>query len=342
VSPTIEVIEVALPLRRPFRTAVATITTRHLILVAISDGAVTGWGEAAPFPGAGSETRDEVWQALCEDRPIGAAAGAVEAAHTELQAHRSGMPVWQTLGGTPEPLPASEAVGILNGNDLLAAIADTVAAGIGRIKLKIVPGWDVEPLGLVRDAFPHLLVGLDANGSYQSVDACPWRRLEPLGPAYLEQPFPSSDLANHATLRRRTAIPICLDESVAAGSASVREALQLEAADLISVKPGNVGMAGALDIHRMAADAGIGLKAGGMLESSVGKAATVAVGSLPGFVEFDLAPAARFFEADVVSNPWSAAGGAIAPRTLPGWGVTPDAAAIAAVTVRRRVRPYSS
>ncbi|MEA2058170.1 MAG: o-succinylbenzoate synthase, partial [Actinomycetota bacterium] len=57
-------IELDLPLRRPFGTAHGRTFTRRIVFIGVQDGDQTGWGEAAPYPGISRESIDEVWEAL--------------------------------------------------------------------------------------------------------------------------------------------------------------------------------------------------------------------------------------------------------------------------------------
>ena len=50
---------------------------------------------------------------------------------------------------------------------LVAQVADYVAQGYQRVKIKIKPGVDLEPLIAVRETFPELVLMADANGAYE-------------------------------------------------------------------------------------------------------------------------------------------------------------------------------
>ena len=49
---------------------------------------------------------------------------------------------------------------------LLDAVGGYLDEGYMRIKLKIEPGWDVEPVAAVREAYPDIPLQVDANTAY--------------------------------------------------------------------------------------------------------------------------------------------------------------------------------
>lgn len=340
----LRLVEVALPFRRPFSMAKATVRSRRTILVGLGDGSLTGWGEAAPFPGVTPETLSEVWEALVggadrilagDDPPLpSTAAAAVDEARLDLAARSAGVTLAEWIGGRRVPLPASAAVGLTTTvNELLALVGDVVEAGFVGIKLKIKPGWDVEPLRAVRDMFPDLAVGVDANGSYTDPHDPILGLLDRLGPAYLEQPLPADDLGGLAFLRDRLDTPVCLDESVGTVD-QARAAIAAGSADILCVKPGRLGPAAAVAVHDAAAEAGLGVKSTGLLESGVGRAHTIAVGCLPAVTHHDLAPSEWYFATDVVDHRFVMVDGHVSPPDGPGIGVEVLEAALVDVVLR--------
>ncbi len=332
----IRLVEVEIPLRRPLRTARGKVTSRRTVLVGAVAGSVVGWGEAAPYPGLQAETVDDVWEALCaggEPPPTGAAALAEACA--DLAARLAGEPLWRRLGGRPDPVPAGVALGI--GPDLLARAAEAVAAGYRAIKLKIAPGVDLDPLRRLRERFPALTVGLDANGGYRWSDLPTLRRLDALAPAYLEQPFPAADLAAHARLREELTTPVALDEYVDSPGAA-EEIVAAGAADLLVVKPGRLGPEGCRAVHDVAVAAGLHIRASGLLETGIGRAHTLAVATLSGVVSTDVAAAGFHAAIDPVAPALRPENGVVTPPAGPGLGVAPDPGLLAEVARRRETR----
>jgi O-succinylbenzoate synthase len=191
-------------------------------------------------------------------------------------------------------------------DDLVMAAMTWCARGHRALKLKVMPGWDVDPVRAVRAAVGQRVdLVVDANGSYRSDDpdhlAVLTRLADPaLGLATIEQPFAPDDLTGHARLVELANVPICLDESI--GSlADVETALALGACGAVNLKVGRVG--GLLEtrrIHERCVAEGLPLRAGGMLETGLGRAVNLAVAALPGCtLPPDLGPSARYFTQDI-------------------------------------------
>jgi o-succinylbenzoate synthase len=168
--------------------------------------------------------------------------------------------------------------------ELLDAVAGYLDTGYVRIKLKIQPGWDVEPVRAVRERFGHdVLLQVDANAAYTLADARHLARLDPFDLLLIEQPLDEEDVLGHAALARQLRTPVCLDESSTSGQ-SAAAAITLGACSIVNVKPGRVG--GYLEarrIHDVCAAHGVPVWCGGMLETGLGRAANVALAALPGF-----------------------------------------------------------
>jgi o-succinylbenzoate synthase len=229
-----------------------------------------------------------------------------------------------------QQVPTGIALGIAGSvDDLVTAAAGWCAQGHRALKLKIAPGWDLGPVQAVRDAVgDEVTLVADANGSYRSDDPGHLDTLGRLisgtgGLAAVEQPFAPADLTGHARLARKGPVPICLDESV--GSlADVETALALGACGAVNLKPGRVGgLVEAGRIHQRCLDDGVPLRAGGMLETGLGRAVNLAVAALPGCtLPPDLGPSTRYFPRDI-TPPHLAHGGTMTVPDGPGLGVEP-------------------
>lgn len=224
---------------------------------------------------------------------------------------------------------AGIAVGIAPSLDhLIDAVGRHLEEGYRRVKIKIRPGWDLDPVVALRKDLggpDRFALQVDANGSYAGV-ADPAASLAPLdeqGLILIEQPLADDDLLGHAALGRRLSTPICLDESiVSARSAAV--ALALGACRVVNIKPGRVGgYLEAVAIHDLCADEGVPVWCGGMLETGVGRAANLALAALPNFsIPGDISASSRYWWSDIVTEPAILApDGTIAVPLGPGIGV---------------------
>jgi o-succinylbenzoate synthase len=324
-----EVIEVALPLKEPFVTSFGPTAWRHVVLVRLTDdeGRI-GWGEAAPLdhPFYLPDTVSGAFAVIVEyalpaclrqdlrhpgdaAEAMGAIRGntfaraGVEQAFWVLEGLRARRSLAELFGGARDRVAVGESLGIKASIDeLLEEVALRLKEGYRRLKLKIAPGWDVDVVREVRTAHgPNVMLQVDANAAYTLEDAEHLAELDPFGLACIEQPLEYDDLMAHAELQRRIDTPICLDESLRSWR-DVRTALRIGACRNVNLKPGRVGgVVESLRIHDLCAEQGVPLWCGGMLESGIGRAANIALASLPGFDHpADMSPAAILYEQDLV------------------------------------------
>ena len=338
-----------------------------LVRATATDGqrSLVGWGECASpaQPFYCGETTDSCWQILdgylvpmLLGRPWETVAQAtamtakvtgnqfaragLEMACWDLLAQSRGVPLADALGHRgAQHVEAGVSLGIEPTIDaLMEQVARHVGDGYRRVKLKIRPGWDVEPVRAVREAFPALALQVDANGGYAPEDCDRLAALDGYDLLMVEQPFAADDLLAHAALARRIATPVCLDESVTS-VAVLRSALALKACAIVNVKVSRLGGIGpAVAVHDACREAGIPVWCGGMHEFGVGRAANLAVASLPGFtLPSDVSGSDKYYRADVVTPPIRAEGGMVAvPRGRPGIGLEVDEDLVRAHTLRSR------
>jgi O-succinylbenzoate synthase len=316
---------------------------RDVALVRVVMDGAEGWGEcvAQPHPTTPPETgagppdvlERHLVPRLMAGRPAGVddvagilapvkghrmAKAALEAAVLDASLRAAGVNLADDLhhrsaagisGQRPQRVTGGVAVGITSDLEALErAVAGRVAEGYRRVKLKVHPGWDVDPVASVRAAYPTLALQVDANGSYAPLDPGARRRavgaLDPFGLLLVEQPLADDDLVGHAHLAAGVTTPICLDEAVT--SLEVTEAaLALRACTVVNIKAGRVGgLLEAVRIHDRCLAAGVAVWCGGMLETGIGRATNLALATLPGFsLPGDLSAAGRFWADDVVKEP---------------------------------------
>lgn len=361
----VEVIRVSLPMLAPFRAAHGMVTERQSLLVRVESDRGMGWGECpalmAPtytheyIDGAelvlvghllpavvgrdveASGLRDLLSHVV--GHPL--AKAGIEMAMLDAELRADGRSLAARLGATRTSVECGVAVGIADTPaQLVTSVGDLLEQGYRRVKLKISPGWDVEPVRAVRHAFgDDLALQVDANGSYRPSEVTALKALDDFGLALIEQPFPPDALLAHAGAKRLLRTPIALDESITSVQA-LADVIALKACDVISVKPGLVGgLLEAAAIHDVAQEAGLAMFCGGMLETGIGRAANLALAALPGFgLPGDLSPSRRWFADDLTEGMVMHEGRILVP-TGPGIGVEPDEATLDRFVVgRQRVR----
>ncbi|GGU48218.1 o-succinylbenzoate synthase [Lentzea flava] len=343
----VELLHVAIPLVSAFRTSFGTMTTKDTFLLRVVTDAAEGWAEFAADPeplycsefvGAAElvlaqhlvpRVTPEVTAAEVQPRTHAIkghklAKAALETAILDAELRSYGMPIGTFLGATTDRVPAGVSVGIKNSiPELIGDVEGYLAEGYARIKLKIEPGWDVEPVRAVRERFGDVLLQVDANTAYTLADADHLRRLDEFGLLLMEQPLEEDDIRGHALLAQRIRTPICLDESITSAR-DAATAIALDACRVINIKPARVG--GYLEarrIHDVAVAHGIPVWCGGMLETGIGRGPNLALAALPGFVlPGDVSASRRYFAEDL-TEPFELRDGFMHVPTGPGIGVEP-------------------
>ncbi|NGO13148.1 o-succinylbenzoate synthase [Streptomyces sp. HC44] len=349
-----------MPLVTPFRTSMATETHRELLLLQLRVDGVDGWAECAADPeplyyaeyigGVADLLTTRVLPMIGALPRLTSAAVAqcltgvpgnpllkavVSGAVLDAELKRAGMPLADFLGATRSEVPVGVSIGIQpDTGTLLTSVEGYLAEGYQRIKLKIRPGADLEPLRAVRRAFgDDLALQADANQAYTTADVTHLRRFDELGLQMLEQPFPAEQLLAHARLTQVIDTPVCLDESVT-GPDSAATALALGAASIVNIKPARVGgYPAARAIHDLCRSQGVPVWCGGVLESGVGRAGNLALAALPGFTfPGDISATRRYFAEDITA-PFELTDGHLTVPTGPGLGVSVDLEALRRFTV---------
>jgi len=372
----IELTHLSMPLKHPFETSFGLQTERECILVTAYAGGLVGWGECVALsrPAYSYETTGTAWHLLADTlipvvlgqgwQEIGElvaltawvrghrmAKAGLQAAAWDLVAQRDGVSLATKLAEPyAEPPRERVAVGVSIGiqptvEETLARIAGFLEAGYGRIKLKIKPGRDLELASATRRAFPEVPLMLDANSAYTLDDADLFRQMDDLDLLMIEQPLAHDDIYEHSRLQAQLATPICLDESVET-PAQAGWALAIDAGRVINIKPGRVGgLWEARQIHDLCRGQGVPVWCGGMLETGIGRAANLALASLPNFtLPGDISATERYWERDVVEERFTlnAADSTITVPDRPGLGVTVDHKAVARYTLKNQVFEMAS
>jgi len=252
--------------------------------------------------------------------------------------NKKSIPLSKLLGGTREEIACGVSVGIKDSLDeLVAAVKKELAAGYQRIKIKIKPGKDLEPVQRLRQEFPRIKLMVDANSAYTLED---WPLLKQLEGFYLmmiEQPLGWDDLYSHVELQKRLDTPICLDECIHTEE-QAHAAVELGACKIINIKLGRVGgYTVARRIHDFCQQRGIPVWCGGMLESGIGRAHNITLSTLPNFIlPGDVTASKRYWAEDLIDPEVTVSSqGIIRVPTGPGIGFEPRLELIEKLAVRK-------
>jgi len=304
----IRVGESVIPLKRPFVTALRRVENLESIVVCVgSDTGLTGYGETAPTEAITGESREHILEGLVllrqelagkemadfdglieqiktllPDHPN--ARSAMEIALYDLAAQDAGVPLVEYLGGEIVPLETGITISLGETDAMVEQARQAVADGFSSLKIKLGadPDEDIERVTAIHEALgDRVHLKLDANQGWRADEAIGF--LQELGrrgipTELIEQPLPRDDLAGLAEVRRHSAIPILVDESVFTLEDAVR-VLEAEAADRINIKLDKCGgISEALAIADLCTERGVKCMMGCMLEGavSVGAAAHVA------------------------------------------------------------------
>jgi len=364
----IELRRVQMPLVRPFRTSYGVEAARDVLLVRALSADGDGWGECVAgteprfsaeyvdgahavirahliprlFAAGGEITAAGVAAALRDVCGHRMAKAAVELAVLDAELRGHELPLHRYLGAEQTRVPAGVSIGIAATiPDLLTQVDGYLAEGYLRIKLKIQPGWDLEPVRAVRKAFASIPLQVDANTAYTRADAGWLARLDEFGLSLIEQPLGRDDLTGHAALARILRTPICLDESIVSAS-SAAQAIGMGACTVVNIKAGRVG--GYLEarrVHDVCAALGVPVWCGGMLETGIGRAANLALAALPNCrLPGDTSASDRYWARDLITEPFRLDDGHIKVPAGPGLGVLVDMAAVRTRTISvEEIRP---
>lgn len=339
-----------MPLVSHFETSFGRIFERDCILVEIQSEGLTGWGEcvADRDPGYSYETSGTAWHILkdfivpllvgqqvtdahdfqyrvANIRGHHLAKAGVEMALWDLLGQREKKSLRELFGGQRGSVPVGVSVGLQDTPEiLLETVSKYIEDGYRRVKLKIKPGRDVGDTQVVRRAFPHIQLQVDANSAYTLETAPALLPLDDFDLLLIEQPLFDDDIWDHARLQKLFKTPICLDESIVSPR-HARYALEMQACRIVNIKPARCGgLSQGLEVHDLCEQAGIPVWCGGMLETNIGRASNLALASLPNFsLPADISASARYYHEDLTEETFSLnPDSTISVPEKPGLGVT--------------------
>lgn len=355
--------EIQMPLAYPFETSFGLTTLRRILLVELEGDGLTAWGEcvAGEHPYFSDETIDTAWTVIEQElapRLVGkdvTSGGAIPEMFKQVRGHRMAKAalenaVWdmdaqqqrvslaELLGGTRETIPCGVSIGIQPSPEaLMDKIAEALAAGYQRIKLKCKHGWDRNIFERVRARWPKIMLSCDANSAYRVVDIDHIASWDEFRLLMIEQPLWYDDFYFHSMLQKRLRTSICLDESIR-NRRDALAAIDMDSCRIINIKVGRVGgFSEAIRVHNAAAERGVPVWCGGMLETGIGRAHNIALSSLENFsLPGDVSASKRYWAEDIIEPEVTVSSeGEIAVPTGIGSGFVVWRERIEKLTVRR-------
>lgn len=340
---------IKMPLVHPFETSFGKMFEKDFLVIQMHSGEYVGYGEsvALPDPTYTEETTgtisymldqflipllwgktihhpDNITEIFSPIRRNNMAKAALEGAVWDLYSKQKGLSLAKALGGKRDEIDVGVSIGIEKSiEDLLQKIERFLQEGYKKIKVKIKPGYDIEPLQKIRERFGYNIpLMADANSAYTLQDIKKLKKLDPLKLLMIEQPLGFDDIVDHAKLQKQLTTPICLDESINSKE-DARKAIELGSCKIINIKIGRVGgLSEAKKIHDLCAEYNIPVWCGGMLEGGIGRAHNIAITSLANFtIAGDTSASSRYWHEDIIcpevvlSEP-----GTIKVPTAPGIG----------------------
>ncbi|MEN8699129.1 mandelate racemase/muconate lactonizing enzyme family protein [Bacillus infantis] len=298
----IETFRVAIPLIKPFKTALRTVTTAESVVIKIvCDNGIEGWGEAPPtvvitgdslmsiesaihhvfkpyLVGKSLLNYETIFQAI-KTLMVGnsSAKAAVDMALYDCLSKHCRLPLYQFLGGAKSEIETDYTVSVNNPEEMGDDAASYIDQGFNVLKVKVGKDdimTDISRIKEIRRRVGNKVkIRLDANQGWQAKDAVrAIRKMEDslLDIELVEQPVPADDIEGLKQVTDSVETLIMADESVF----TPKQALQVlctRSADLINIKLMKAGgIFQAQAINQLAETCGVECMVGSMIETKIG------------------------------------------------------------------------
>jgi L-Ala-D/L-Glu epimerase len=316
------------PLREPFTISRETITSIACVQVTLWDTQGNrGRGEAIGIDYAGETPSSITLQiegarrtielgvtrvGLQKLLPYGGARNAIDCALWDLEAKRSGVPVWQAAGLTSfEARLTAFSFGIMD-EALLRASARRYAE-FPLLKIKTDKERGLDPVRILHEEVPNARFIIDPNQAWDAADLQRYAGdFEALNVALLEQPVA---VADDELLRGLSLpVPVAADEAFNTQADIAGFVGKYQVLNIKLDKTG--GLTEALACAKAGKESGFGLMVGCMIGSSLSMAPGTIIAQMCDYVDLD----GPLLQAEDVDHPITYEGGMIAPPTPQLWG----------------------
>lgn len=288
-----------------FRTARTTSVTSKSVFVTLSDGTLSGIGEAAPsrFYGETAETVIEYLEAM---RPViertaheselmaeltsrggkgnPAARAALEIAAHDMMGKRYGVPLYRHFELDPANAPVTTISIGLDSPDLMLEKALEVK-GFPILKIKLDRDTDLSVVERIKRE-TGARVTVDANCAWEPREAADKAaELSRIGVEFIEQPVAADDIDGLRFVTDRSDMPVFADESCPTSDDVPRVADAVDGVVIKLMKCG--GLVEAVRMARSARSLGLRTMVGCMMESSLALTAAAHISPLMDYADLD-------------------------------------------------------
>ncbi|MGQ0665686.1 MAG: dipeptide epimerase [Nitrospiraceae bacterium] len=349
---------VDIPITDPFvvATGARVVAENVFVRIILGDG-TCGYGEAAPFPEVGGESRAACLNTLSSLGPLligqsiqdyrslaqfmaeqvsrqPAARCGLETALLDAYCRTGKIPMWRLWGGADvRPRETDITIPITTKEKTLALARGWYEQGFRLFKMKV--GKDVDEDIRRLEAMHQTLPGIsfigDGNQGFSRNECLAFvAGIRRFGGTMvlLEQPVARKDLESMAAIRHHTGIPVAADESVRS-LGDARRVVERAAADYINIKIMKTGVLESAELASFTLRSGLKLMIGGMLESRIAMGCSFSlVLGMKGFDVLDL-DTPLLLSNDPVQGGYEYRGPQLQPWTSAGLGMSieppPDA-----------------
>lgn len=200
----------------------------------------------------------------------------VDMALHDLVAKKSGLPLFQFLGGFSSSIPTSITVGILPVSETVQRAREFVKQNFTILKIKGGKNLeeDIEKMIKLREEFPEVILRFDGNQGFSLEDSIAFvNATEQVGIEIYEQPVHISSSKILGKVSKQVDIPVMADESLKTLSDAFYLA-QNEHIDMVNIKLMKVGgILEGMHINSVAKSAGLEAMVGCIDECALGIAA---------------------------------------------------------------------
>jgi L-Ala-D/L-Glu epimerase len=298
----IQTFKAAVPLTKPFKTALRTVTTAETIIVKITcDNGIVGWGEAPPTVVITGDSLQSIESAIIHViKPFliqksllnyellfqglktilvgnSSAKAAVDMALYDCLAQACKLPLYQFLGGHMNQLETDFTVSVNGPEEMGEDAVSYVKQGFNVLKVKVGKddiGTDIERIREIRNRVGYdIKVRLDANQGWTAKDAITAiHKMEDSGLEIelVEQPVKADDIEGLKQVTDHVDTLIMADESIFTPKQAF-QVLKTRSADLINIKLMKAGgIYQAQIINQLAETCGVECMVGSMIETKLG------------------------------------------------------------------------